>query len=120
MSFSRRAFVKTLGIGGAAALSSSYIPRAYDLPAFWTPTLLAQEGPLLLHNNENPLGPGDKVLNAIREHLAPDGAPAGRYPFGLTGGLVQAIAQRFDVQPGNVILGTGSTLVLRIVGPGTR
>jgi histidinol-phosphate aminotransferase len=113
MSFSRRAFVKTLGIGGAAVLSSSYIPRAYDLPLFWTPTLLAQEGPLLLHNNENPLGPGDKVLNAIREHIAPDGAPVGRYPFALTGGLVAAIAERFDVEPGNVILGTGSTQVLR-------
>ena len=113
MSFSRRAFVKTLGIGGAAALSSSYIPGAYDLPLFWTPTLLAQEGPLLLHNNENPLGPGDRVLNAIREHIAPDGAPVGRYPFALTGNLVQAIAQRFDVEPGNVILGTGSTQVLR-------
>jgi histidinol-phosphate aminotransferase len=113
MSFSRRAFVKTLGIGGAAALSSSYIPRAYDLPSFWTPTLLAQEGPLLLHNNENPLGPGDKVLNAIREHIAPDGAPVGRYPFALTAGLAQAIAQRFDVEPANIIMGTGSTQALR-------
>ena len=113
MSFSRRAFVKTLGVGGAAALSGAYIPRAYDLPSFWTPALLAQEGPILLHNNENPLGPGEKVLNAIREHIAPDGAPVGRYPFALMRDLVDAIAQRFDVQPGNIILGTGSTQVLR-------
>ncbi len=113
MSFSRRAFVKTLGVGGAAALSGAYIPRAYDLPSFWTPTLLAQEGPLLLHNNENPLGPGDRVLNAIREHIAPDGGPVGRYPFMLMRNLVEAIAQRFEVQPGNVIVGTGSTQVLR-------
>ena len=113
MSFSRRAFVKTLGVGGAAALSGAYIPRAYDLPSFWTPALLAQEGPILLHNNEHPLGPGEKVLNAIREHIAPDGAPVGRYPFALMRDLVDAIAQRFDVQPGNIILGTGSTQVLR-------
>ena len=113
MSFSRRAFVKTLGIGGAAALSSAYIPRAYDLPEFWTPTLLAQERPLLLHNNENPLGPGDRALRAVRDLIGADGAEIGRYPFGLTGGLVRAIADRFGVAPGNVILGTGSTQVLR-------
>ena len=69
MSFSRRAFVKTLGVGGAAALSGAYIPRAYDLPSFWTPALLAQEGPLLLHNNENPLGPGSLVTQHMNEAM---------------------------------------------------
>ena len=53
MSFSRRAFVKTVGLGGVAAFSGSYIPRTYELPEFWTAELLAQERPLLLHNNEN-------------------------------------------------------------------
>lgn len=113
MSFSRRAFVKTLGLGGAAALTSSYIPRAHGLDAFWTARLHAQGRPLLLHNNENPLGPGDKALAAVRDLLGSDGATVGRYPFGLVPELMQAIAGRYGVSADNVILGLGSTQILQ-------
>ena len=113
MSFSRRAFVKALGVGSAAALSSTYIPRAYDLPEFWSTKLLAQERPMLLHNNENPEGPGERALGAVRDLLGATGAQVGRYPFGLTAGLSRAIADRFGVAPANVMLGTGSTQILR-------
>jgi len=113
MSFSRRAFVKTVGLGGVAAFSGSYIPRAYDLPEFWTAELLAQERPLLLHNNENPAGPGERALAAARGVLGENGEGVGRYPFAEANGLSRAIADRFGVAPANVVLGLGSTQVLR-------
>ena len=77
MSFSRRAFVKTVGLGGVAAFSGSYIPRTYELPEFWTAELLAQERPLLLHNNENPAGPGERALAAARSTLGEGGGGVG-------------------------------------------
>jgi len=117
MSFSRRAFVKTVGLGGVAAFSGSYMPRTYELPEFWTAELLAQERPLLLHNNENPAGPGERALAAARSTLGEGGVGVGRYamssPETNEAGLRRAIADRFGVAPGNVILGLGSTQVLR-------
>jgi histidinol-phosphate aminotransferase len=68
--------------------------------------------PLLLHNNENPLGPGQAVLDAVRGALG-QGGPAGRYPWEDVGQLHQAIAEKFGVNPENVVTGCGSTQVLR-------
>lgn len=109
MSFSRRAFVKTLGVGGAIVATRGYEPLGR---LFGEVPLSAQARPLLLHNNENPLGPGERALNAVRAAIG-GGGPAGRYPFGTTRGLVDAIAQRYSVKPENVMLGNGSTQLLR-------
>ncbi len=110
MSFTRRAFVKTLGSGGAAVLAARRDAWAgrWELPAS---APLAR--PLLLHNNENPLGPGPAVLEVVRAALG-DGGRAGRYPWGQqVAGLHQAIAQRFGFKPESVVTGCGSTQVLR-------
>jgi histidinol-phosphate aminotransferase len=110
MSFTRRAFVKTVGIGGASVLA---VRRAA------ASALLPPEGPaapsprpLLLHNNENPLGPGPAALDALRAELG-EGAPAGRYIYDRLGELHQAIAQKFGCQAENVVAGCGSTQILR-------
>src|SRR5262249_23645361 len=68
--------------------------------------------PLLLHNNENPLGPGEAVLEAVRSALG-KGGPAGRYPWDDVRGLHRAIADRFGVAPESVVTGCGSTQILR-------
>ena len=108
MSFTRRAFVKTVGIGGAALFASRREAWAGLLQGTPRPPR-----PLLLHNNENPLGPGEAVLDSVRRALG-QGGPAGRYPFEHVAHLHQAIAERFGVSPENVTSGCGSTQVLRV------
>ncbi len=110
MSFTRRAFVKTVGIGGAALVASRREAWAALFQGAGAPR---PPRPLLLHNNENPLGPGEAVLESVRQALG-RGGPAGRYPFEKVKHLHEAIAEKFGVGPENVTTGCGSTQVLRV------
>jgi histidinol-phosphate aminotransferase len=65
-----------------------------------------------INTNENPLGPGQAVLDAIVGKFP----EAGRYPFNATpadGDLAAAIAAKFAVKTANVVLGVGSQEILR-------
>jgi histidinol-phosphate aminotransferase len=108
MAFTRRSFVRTLGLGGAAlAASRDAWAQAVELSSPQRPPR-----PLLLHNNENPLGPGPAALDALRAALG-EGGPAGRYVYGQVDALHQAIADAFALKPENVVTGCGSTQILR-------
>jgi histidinol-phosphate aminotransferase len=113
----RRTFVKTVG-GGALALAGGRILQDGRVIGPWTrgldEALAAAETdrPLLLHNNENPLGPGDRALNAIREKLVERGVPAARYTS-LAPDLAALIAARYRCREENVLVGCGSTQILR-------
>ncbi len=110
MSLSRRAFVRNLGIGTAGVLTSSWINRFGGGGLAWA----ADE--INVANNENPVGPGQVVLDAILEAMGEDAAPIGRYPFAYMTPLKEAIAARFasyGVKPENVLVGAGSTQILR-------
>ncbi len=113
MSLSRRAFVRTLGIGTAGVLTSSWINRfggGGQAGLAWA----ADE--INVANNENPVGPGQVVLDAILQAMGEDAAPIGRYPFAYLPPLKEAIAAKFSsygVKPENVIVGAGSTQILR-------
>jgi histidinol-phosphate aminotransferase len=109
MPFTRRAFVRTLGIGAGVLAVRRDAWAAFDDQ---TVTLSPPPRPLLLHNNENPLGPGKAALDALRAALG-EGAPAGRYVFSRIGDLHQAIAEKFGAKPENVVTGCGSTQILR-------
>ncbi len=65
-----------------------------------------------INTNENPVGPGQHVLDAIAGKFA----EAGRYPFNATpheGTLPAAIAARFPgAKPENVVMGAGSGEIL--------
>ncbi|HEY2946462.1 MAG TPA: aminotransferase class I/II-fold pyridoxal phosphate-dependent enzyme [Vicinamibacteria bacterium] len=110
MSFTRRAFVKVAGIGGASLLAAR---REAWAQMFQATGPARPPRPLLLHNNENPLGPGQAVLDAVRGALG-QGGPAGRYPWEDVPQLHRAIADKFGVGPENVVTGCGSTQVLRV------
>jgi len=110
MSFTRRAFVKTVGIGGASLLATR---REAWAALFQAPGSARPPRPLLLHNNENPLGPGEAVLDSVRRALG-QGGPAGRYPWENVAQLHEAIAEKFGASPENVVSGCGSTQVLRV------
>ncbi len=109
---SRRSFVKTVGSGTAAAAIMSWVGpgRAWAREA--SLALPLQERPMLLHNNENPLGPGESVRMAMNEALA-GGPRAGRYPFGPDRELAEAIASMNGISADYVMVGNGSTQLLR-------
>ena len=107
----RRTFVQTVGTGVAAYIGAR--GRENSLWAAFEPTLEAVEpGVICLSSNENPGGPGKTVLEAIHTAFGPKGARPGRYD-GTSGPLIDAIAKRNGVKPENVVLGCGSTQILR-------
>jgi len=112
----RRAFVRTASAGAAGALTASFIGargREHDIwSGFESPLQALEPGVICLASNENPLGPGQAVLNAVRAAFGQAGAQTGRYSGG-GGALIEAIAKKHRVKTENVVLGCGSTQVLR-------
>jgi histidinol-phosphate aminotransferase len=114
MALSRRQFVQTVGIGAGAALTSSVWGRGRE-NAVWSafePNLQAVErGVICLASNENPVGPGKKVLDTLRT-LLEGGTRPGRYS-NQAGELAEAVAAHYKVKTENVLLSEGSTEILR-------
>src|SRR5438477_6459074 len=114
MALSRRQFVQTAGIGAGAALTAGVWGRGRE-NAIWSaiePDLQAVErGVICIASNENPVGPGQRVLDSLRT-LLEGGKKTGRYS-GQMGDLTDAIAGHFKVKTENVLLSEGSTEVLR-------
>ena len=100
----RRRFVQTVGIGAGAAWVSSR-GRENAVWDLFEPRLQAVEpGMICLSSNENPVGPGQKVLDAVKNlGFGPTGATPGRYS-GASGPLVDAIAKKFNIKPENIAL----------------
>lgn len=121
MALSRRSFVRAAGIGAAGAFTSSFIAargRENDvwsaLDGFVEPLHAAQSEVIIISSNENPMGPGPKVLDAIRAAFGEDGSRPGRYS-GSQRDLIDALAAKHKVKPENIVLGCGSTQILRSV-----
>jgi histidinol-phosphate aminotransferase len=116
MALTRRGFVRTAGIGVAGAVTSSFIGARGRENSLWSvvePTLQAVEpGIIVLASNENPLGPGTKVLTAVLAAFGDGGRAPGRYS-GSSRDLIAAIAAKQGVKPENIVLGCGSTQILR-------
>ena len=72
-----------------------------------------------LSSNENPWGPSPLAVNAMREVLA----EGHRYPDPAATALRAALGAKYDVDPANIICGTGSDEILHMIasafaGPG--
>jgi len=113
MASSRRDFLKILGIGAAAGVSTQPVLTA---------SAASGSGPILLDNNESAYGPSEKVVEAIRVAEA----EAGRFPSGAGAfQLANQIAKHHKVSADQVVLGAGSTEILRMatcafLGPGKQ
>jgi histidinol-phosphate aminotransferase len=73
--------------------------------------MAAGAAPIRIASNENPLGPGQHVLDAIVGKFP----EAHRYPFNARqheGALIKAVADKFQAKPENVLLGPGSGEIL--------
>ncbi len=112
----RRAFLQTMSAGAAGVLSGTCIGARGREHAVWSgfdaPVHALARGVICLASNENPLGPHPEVLAAVREAFGPAGAVPGRYSRGAEP-LKEAIAASLNVKKENVVLGCGSTQVLR-------
>ena len=109
MSLSRRRFVQTLG-AGAAGYWVAGRGREAGLFDLGFDALHAQtSSPIILASNENPLGPGRAVLDAVRAGFG----ELGRYQFATAAEVTELVAKKHGVKPENVLLGSGSTQILR-------
>jgi histidinol-phosphate aminotransferase len=114
MAVTRRGFIRTVGVG-TGALTGAWIAARGRENLLWSvvePTLHAEAAPIMLASNENPLGPSATVLNAVKAAFGEGGRAPGRYS-NATKDLIDAIAKRQGVKPENVVLGCGSTQILR-------
>lgn len=121
MPLSRRTFLATVGAGGAGiAVLPMISARGHE-------ALLAQQGEspiaqrradramasapgmIRIDSNENPNGPGLRAFDAMRGTFP----VANRYPVTLEDDLTTEIARYLGVKPENIMLGCGSSEVLR-------
>lgn len=96
MTLSRRSFARLVGAGAAAAA----LPEALARPS----------ATILLNSNENPYGPSPAAVRAMREAMA----DAFRYPDDAEAALAEAVARLHGVTTGEVLLGNGSSDILRL------
>jgi histidinol-phosphate aminotransferase len=112
MSLSRREFVRTLGIGGAGVLSADYIiGRGYEHAMAMGPQ--ERRAPrsadaIVISSNENPRGPAESALDVLRGRA---NYRVGRYPDNI-GALEDTIARKYGAKAENVLIATGSGLIL--------
>ena len=113
---SRRNFARVVGAAVGAALV---------LPKFGRAIAEARDRPrpgggfIQLDSNENPYGPSPRAMDAMTtaERVA------SRYPDAQASRVTAALAKLHGVEPANVLLGCGSTEILRVadmafLGPG--
>jgi histidinol-phosphate aminotransferase len=103
--FSRRDFSRSLGQSLVLALATPR--RATVGTKIWEPPAGA---PIRLNYNENPYGPSPRALEA----LAISGPVAARYPEQAREQLAAALANYHHVLPENILLGCGSTEIIRV------
>jgi histidinol-phosphate aminotransferase len=124
MSLSRRRFVKT-ATAGAAGLWIAGRGREAGLfdPGFQAELEAQTNAPMILASNENPGGPGSDVLDAVRAAFGEIGRypragdalydPARPLPLVPTAEVTEMIAKKHGIKAENVLLGSGSTQILR-------
>ena len=119
MSLSRRAFVRTLGIGGAGAFSTALIVGRGREALAWGPDPveeMLQASPdtvmIILSSNENARGPGKAALDALNGRAD---FKVGRYQRDISReDLPAAIAKSLGhgAQAENILTSTGSSHIL--------
>ncbi|HWY69331.1 MAG TPA: aminotransferase class I/II-fold pyridoxal phosphate-dependent enzyme [Terriglobales bacterium] len=109
MHASRRVFLRGLGVSAAVGLTPirSLANAAVSFEPARTETA---QGPILLNSNENAYGPLPKSVNALQSALG----QANRYPFAFYGELGEEIAALHRVRPSQIVLGCGSSEILRM------
>jgi histidinol-phosphate aminotransferase len=115
MLLSRRNFLRTLGTGAALGAVAPPSTASLALGAMFEPPRQSEPGgPIRLNSNENPYGPSEKARAVLQGDLP----MANRYPYAQYDGLVNRIAAFHRVKPQQVLLGCGSSEILRVAAAG--
>src|SRR5438093_7766204 len=107
ISISRRDFARLLGAGAAAALvrpAGSFAKQSDHIPA---PSAV---GVVRLSANENPYGPSQKALKAMTDSFT----LACRYPDEHNNVLIEKLAKLNGVDHHQILLGDGSSEILKL------
>jgi histidinol-phosphate aminotransferase len=130
MSLSRRSFVKAASVSGVGALATPLIAARgtealrgnlfEPYAGFGTagvfehteraPWRIAAPEAMRLDSNENPNGPGQRALDAIRAMFG----EASRYPDVQTNDITEALAAHYKVKTENILVSCGSGEILRV------
>ena len=106
---SRRAFLRRFGTSVAIGLSPLRSLPASAL-SFEPARTETPQGPILLNSNENAYGPLPNSVVALQGALG----QANRYPFSFYGELAEELSALHRVQPAQIVLGCGSSEILRM------
>jgi histidinol-phosphate aminotransferase len=108
---SRRGFLHSLVHGAAAGIVLQSPAAGLSRTTSFEPFRFGQhDGLLRLNSNENAYGPSPKVTDVITSSVG----SANRYPYMERESLIERIAGFHQVKPEQVLLGCGSTEILRI------
>jgi histidinol-phosphate aminotransferase len=116
MTLTRRSFLGALGAGSAATVLPFITARGMEpVSAGYREFMSSRPNPLglpeiRLDSNENPYGPAPQALEAIQGMFS----EACRYPDVSNERLISAIAHHLEVQDENILLGQGSSEILRV------
>lgn len=118
MHLSRRTFIQTVAMGGAGAPSLKAFAwgrgreAVAHLPPWEREAAHAALAPaaIRLSSNENPVGPGERTLDAIKGAFG----VANRYPYEPEKIAQAAIARAHGIKEDHVLVGCGSGEILRI------
>jgi histidinol-phosphate aminotransferase len=108
MTSSRRSFLRLTGT--AIAATQAPLTASSWAGVFEPSRIDRSNGPILLNSNENAYGPSARVAEAIQSACT----VANRYPYVRYGSLIEQIASTHHITPDNVLLGCGSTEILRV------
>jgi histidinol-phosphate aminotransferase len=112
MAISRRALLERLAAGAAAAAAAPCVSaEAFGTTPTSAPAPIRSVRPIRLHRSENIHGPSPKVIKALQEAA---GRPVNRYPDEEVEALRRRIAGLHGVDPAHVVVGSGSSEILRM------
>jgi histidinol-phosphate aminotransferase len=108
---SRRGFLRLLGTGAAAGLAAQGPLTGVSKAITFVPAQVTHDDSLVrLNNNENAYGPSKKVADTILASIG----NANRYLLMEYNPLAERIAALHSVKPEQILLGCGSTDILRM------
>src|SRR5436309_1473192 len=109
MSISRRKFAQLLGISAATVVVRP--PVSFAKPTQSVTTPLAEDGGIVrLSANENPYGPSPKALQAMTDSFG----LSCRYPDEHNNVLIEKLAKLNGVNHDQILLGDGSSEILKL------
>ena len=108
---SRRGFLRSLGAGTAAGVAVHWPLKGLLRAASFESSRPGQDDGLIrLNSNENAYGPSPKVVEVMKSSIG----SANRYPRMEYKSLAERIAAANQMKPEQVLLGCGSTEILRM------